>query len=223
MSIELTDDIRDHHFARPLSAENMKYYNENFALAVLRYCFDGYDGWTVCDAPDLQSSDHSEGIEVTELTISLNKAIVGDCLHYWETGDVKYREKAEHRGATAGDMYYILPSVDSDDELSALETVFRKKLRKLSSYKKRGFRTLGLMIVMDGLPISSTEKNWADVVRVLQSDSPEKYDLFFFVYPSVLCRYNCSDGTVERTEIGRSDYAALEKYARIMTERPTEK
>ena len=220
MSIELTDDIRDHRFTKPLSSENMKYYTENFALSILRYCFDDYDDWKVCDAPDLQSADRSGGIEVTELTISLNKAIVGDCLHYWETGDVKYKEKAEHRGATAGDEYYILPSVDSDDELAALETIFRKKLRKLSSYKKRGFNSLGLIIVMDALPISSTEKNWADVVRVLQSDQPDKYDVIFFVYPAVLSRYDCSTGNIERIVIDKRDFAALEKYARIMAEKP---
>ena len=223
MSIELTDEIRQHRFTEPLSSENMKYYTENFALAVLRYCYDEFDGWKVCDAPDLQSTDRSGGIEVTELTISLNKAIVGDCLHYWETGDVKYKQKAEHRGAAAGDMYYILPTVDSDDELAALETIFRKKLRKLTSYKKRGFRTLGLIIVMDALPISPTEKNWADVVRVLQSDCPEKYDVIFFLYPSVLSRYNCADGTIERIEIEKEDFAALEKYARIMAENSLKK
>ena len=219
MSIELTDEIRSHHFTKPLRSEEMKYYTEHFALAVLRYCFDEYDSWKVCDAPDLQSADGSSGIEVTELTISLNKAIVGDCLHYWETGDEKYKQKAEHRGATAGDMYYILPSVDSNDELSALETIFRKKLRKLKSYKKRGFGSIGLIVVMDGLPISSTKKNWADVVRVLQSDSPEKYDIIFFIFTSVLSCFNCKTGVTEDIEIDRNDFEALSKYARIMSEK----
>ena len=219
MSIELTDEIREHRFTSPLKSENMKYYTEHFALSVLRYFFDEYDDWIVCDAPDLQSADGTAGIEVTELTISLNKAIVGDCLNYWKTGDVKYSEKAEHRGAAAGDMYYILPIFDSDDELSALEAIFRKKLRKLKSYKKRGFKSLGLILVMDALPIRSTEVNWADVVRVLQSDSPEKYDVIYLVYPTVLGRYDRSDGAVEYRNISREDYPALEKYARIMAEK----
>ena len=218
MSIVLTDDIRNMHFKHQLKAEEMKYYTENFALAILRSCFDIYDDWIVCDAPDLQSPDGSSGIEVTELAISLNKAIIGDCLHYWETGDVKYKNKAEYRGARAGESFYILPSVDSNDELAALETIFRKKLIKLTGYKKRGIHKLGLIMVMDGLPLSATAENWADVVRVLQSDSEEKYDKVFFTYSSVLSYYNCITDTVTNYPIDKNDYEALGKYARSIVE-----
>ena len=127
MSLIISDKIRKIHFDTPLKSEDMKYYTENFALAVLRYCFDYYDNWKVSDAPDLQNEYSNEGIEVTELTISLNKAIVGDCLHYWQTGDEKYKNKAEYRGARAGQEFYILPSIDSNDELAALVTIFKKK------------------------------------------------------------------------------------------------
>ena len=67
MSIVLTDEIRNMHFPKPLKAEEMKYYTEHFALAVLRYCFDCYDSWQAADAPDLQSEDGHAGIEVTEI------------------------------------------------------------------------------------------------------------------------------------------------------------
>ena len=116
-------------------------------------------------------------------------------------------------------MFYILPSFDSNDELSALETIFRKKLAKLSLYKKRGFRKIGLIMVMDGLPIPSTAKYWADVVRVVQSASELKYDFVYFTYCSVLSRYDCSAGTVTNTDLDRSDYDALKKYARYVIEK----
>lgn len=206
------------HFPKPLKAEEMKYYTEHFALAVLRYCFDRYDSWRVADAPDLQSEDGSAGIEVTELAISLNKAIVGDCLHYWETGDVRYKNKAEYRGARAGEEFYILPSVDSNDELAALETIFRKKLSKLSAYKKRGINRLGLIMVMDGLPLAATAENWAEVVRVLQSDAEERYDKVFFAYSSALSYYNAATDTTTNYAIVRDDYEALAKYARFMAD-----
>ena len=218
MSIVLTDEIRNMHFPKPLKAEEMKYYTEHFALAVLRYCFDCYDSWQAADAPDLQSEDGHAGIEVTELAISLNKAIVGDCLHFWETGDVRYKNKAEYRGARAGEEFYILPSVDSNDELAALETIFRKKLSKLSTYKKRGINTFGLVMVMDGMPLPATAENWAEVVRVLQSDAEEKYDKVFFAYSSALSYYNAVTDTTTNYTIDRADYDALERYARYMAE-----
>ncbi len=219
MSIELTDDIRELHFSQPIKPEEMKYYTEHFALAVLRYCFDEYDSWIASDAPDLQSPDGAAGIEVTELAISLNRAIVGDCLHYWETGDERYKAKAEHRGARPGEEFYILPSVDSGDEFAALETIFRKKLSKLTGYKKRGIDRLGLIMVMDGLPLPATAKNWADVVRVLQSDQPERYDRIFFVYNCCLSCYDCAADTCLNIGINKEDYAAIGKYARYMAEK----
>ena len=214
MSLELTDEIRSMHFSAPLRSEQMKYFTEHFALAVLKYCYDDFGCWTVNDAPDLQSGDKTCGIEVTELAIDLNRAIVGDCLQYWETGDVKYRNKAEGRGAAYVDMYYILPTVDSNDELAALEKIFRKKLKKIENYKKHGFGKLGLMLVMDGLPIPSTVRYWADIVRVLQSDSINKYDKVYFTYSSMLSCYDCISGTTEDIPINSGDYSALKKLAR---------
>lgn len=219
MSIELTDEIRNKHFSSPIRSEDIKYYTEYFALTVLRYCYDDFDDWNVSDAPDLQNSDSTEGIEVTELTINLNKAIIGDCLHYWETGDPRYKNKAECRGATAGDSYYILPAIDSNDELSALETIFRKKLEKLKKYKGSGFRKMGLIIIMDGLPLPSTSENWADVVRVIQSAYDVRYDTVYFTYTSVLSCYNCTEETTDNVTIDKSDYNALKKFARIKYEK----
>ena len=218
MSIVIADEIRNMHFPKPLKAEEMKYYTEHFALAVLRCCFDCYDGWRVADAPDLQSEDGTAGIEVTELAISLNKAIVGDCLHYWETGDVRYKNKAEYRGARAGEEFYILPSVDSNDELAALEAIFRKKLGKLSGYKRRGINRLGLIMVMDAIPLHATAEKWAEVVRVLQSGTDNRYDKVFFAYSSALSYYNCATDTTTNYAIDRDDFDALKKYARYMAE-----
>lgn len=218
MSIELTEEIRSRHFDSPLRSEQIKYFTEHLALAVLKYCFDDFDTWIVGDAPDLQSGDKTSGIEVTELAIDLNRAIVGDCLQYWETGDVKYRRKAEGRGAAYLDMYSILPTVDSNDELAALERIFRKKLKKIEHYKKNGFERLGLIIVMDGLPIDSTVRYWADIVRVLQSDTANRYDKIYFAYSSVLSCYDSISGKKEDFTISKADYSALKKLARTEIE-----
>ena len=218
MSIIISEEIRNIHYAKPLKAEDLKYYTEHFALAILQYCFDIYDKWLVSDAPDLQNEEGSEGIEVTELAISLNKAIIGDCLHYWETGDIRYKNKAENRGAHPGNEFYILPTIDSNDELAALEDIFRKKLKKLNTYKKRNINNLGIIIVMDGIPLTATSENWAEVIRVLQSDSSLKYDKAFFVYNSVLSYYNCKTDTTTNYNIDKNDFDALSKYARYTTE-----
>ena len=71
---------------------------------------------------------------------------------------------------------------------------------------------------MDGIPLSATSDNWAEVVRVLQSGTEQKYKKIFFVYNSVLSYYNSSSDTTTNYLIDKNDFDALTKYARFMTE-----
>lgn len=136
-----------------------------------------------------------------------------------------YHSLMDHLGSgkewdlhTRNNGLFILPSFDSNDELAALETIFRKKLGKLSGYKRRGINRLGLIMVLDGMPLTATAENWADVVRVLQSGADDKYDRVFFAYSSALSYYNCVTDTTTNYAIDRDDFDALKKYARYMTE-----
>ena len=71
---------------------------------------------------------------------------------------------------------------------------------------------------MDGLPLPATAENWAEVVRVLQSNAEEKYDRVFFAYSQALSYYNAATDTTTNYPIERDDFDALERYARYMTE-----
>ena len=181
MSIELTSEIRSKEFIYPMDSENMKHYPEQLALSVLRYFFDEYDDFLVKDAPDLQSSDFSTGIEVTEITVSKNKAIDGDYLQYRKTKDEKYLEKIREKGGTATDICYGVLPVTKNDELEAMKAVFEKKLKKISDYKSKGFGSIGLAMVMTEIPIPHTAFEWGKMIHILNSNSKEKYDMIFLL------------------------------------------
>lgn len=219
MSIELTEEIRNTEFIYPLDSEDMKHYTEEVALAVLRYCFDEYDSLLVKDAPDLQSPDGSMGIEVTEVAVSKNKAIDGDYLQYRKTKDDKYLNKIREKGGTATDMNYGVLPVTKDDELAAMRSVFKKKLKKIPEYKSNGFGVLGLMMVMTEIPIPYTAYEWGEMIYTLNSSSDEQYDRIYFTYHSALSILDCKTGMVEFKPIAENDYNALCAYARIKAEK----
>ena len=218
MSIELTDEIRTKVFTASMNSEDFKLYDENFALAVLRYCFNDYDDLMVIDSPDLQSPDHSVGIEVTEITTSSNAAISGDFVNFRKTGKIKYKEKIEKNGGTATNYSVSYLPVTEDDEMNAIEIVFRKKLKKLKKYKNKGFKKLGLIMLMSGPPIPTVALNWGDLIYKLQSSSNYKYDMIFFAYSSALSILDCSTGKTDYIHIKPDDLDALKRYARIKAE-----
>lgn len=218
MSIEFTEDICKTEYIHPLDSEDMKHYVEQLALAVLRYCFDEYDNLIVKDAPDLQSPDCSIGIEVTEIAVSKIKSIDGDFSQYRKTKDPKYLEKIRKKGGTAEDDYYITPSVEKRHELEAMKVVFQKKLKKIPEYKRNGFSSLGLVMVMTEIPVPYTAFEWGETVFPIMSSSKNKYDMVFFTYPSALSTLDCITGEVKFIPIDRKDYDAISKHARVMVE-----
>ena len=218
MSISITQDIRNMVFKGPMSSSDMKHYDEHLALAILKYCFDDYDDLIVKDAPDLQSPKYSIGIEVTEVAISRNKAIEGDYLQYRKTNDSKYIEKINNSGGKATNAYYITTSVTMYDELDAMKSVFQKKLKKIVSYRDKGFQTIGLIMLMTDPPIPQTADEWGRIIHSINSNSNYRYNRIFFTYPSALSILDCSTGNVEYKLINQNDYDALKKYARILAE-----
>jgi len=215
MSIELPHDIPAIESLHPLDSEDMKHYTEHLALAVLRYFFDEYDNLLVKDAPDLQSPDGYIGIEVTEIAVSKNKAIDGDYLQYRKTKDTKYLEKIKEKGGTATDMNYGVLPVTKHDELEAMKAVFRKKLKKISEYKSKGFNILGLVMVMTEIPVPYTAFEWGEMIYALNSGTDKHYDRIFFTYRSALSILDCTTGKVEFKPISEKEYNALCAYARM--------
>jgi len=219
MSIELTDDIRNAVFTSPMNSEDMKHYPEYLALAVLKYCFDDYDSLYVKEAPDIQSLDHSIGLEVTEVAVSKNKAIKGDYLQYIKTKDPKYLTKIKEKGGTITDFSYSVLPVTKNDELDAMKNIFQKKLQKKNDYKSKGFKSIGLIMVMTEIPVPNTALEWGKMIYTINSSSKEKFDMIFFIYSCALSILDCSTGEVSFKPIDSNDYDSLMKYATIMAEK----
>lgn len=105
------------------------------------------------------------------------------------------------------------------DELDAMKSVFQKKLKKIVNYRDKGFRTIGLIMLMTDPPIPQTADEWGTIIHSINSNSKYRYNRIFFTYPSALSILDCSTGNVEYKPINQNDYDALKKYARKMAEK----
>lgn len=99
-----------------------------------------------------------------------------------------------------------------------MEEVLIKKLNKIASYSKKGFEKLGLIIVFDAPPMPTTAIKWVEVVKKVQSVSPEKFDIIFFLYSSAISYCKCDTYKVDYITLEEQVRDELSKYARFIAE-----
>ena len=218
MKINIPDEIKGMIYTSPLDSEKMKYYTEALAWLALRYCFDEYKDLTLSDAPDLQDINNMIGIEVTEVAIPSIKTIDGNWLHYRKTKDEKYKVKAELYGGEIDDSSCSYPPTTSKDELECIEQILTKKMKKLPSYRKKGFRTIGLIFVLKDTPLPDTAHKWNEIAKKVHSTSSEKFDVLFFLYRNALCWCDCNNYKSDYIIIGEKSMNELCRYSRFIVE-----
>ncbi len=222
MKIDIPDEVKNIVYTTPLDSEKMKYYTEAFAWLALQYCFDEYKNLQLSDAPDLQDINNMLGIEVTEVAIPSTKIVDGNWLHYRKTGEEKYKIKAERFGGEFDHISCSYPPITSKDELECIEETLKKKIMKIPSYRNKGFHTIGLIFVLNEMPLPDTAFRWGDVVKKVQSQSSEKFDMLFFLYSNALSYCKCDTYKVEYITLGgqvRDELRGeLSRYSRYIAE-----
>ena len=210
-------------FSKPLTSRFRKDFIENLALGVLQYCYDNtYDGFSVHDAPDLSDDAKTVGIEVTE-AISENEACIeGEFTKYRLASNVEIKERKkqliENRGGILDDLGLSYSVTDGNCEKIIIQSALRKKMKKITEYKKKGFQTIGLFIFLNGMPIPAgleTFKNYFDEVL---NEYNERYDIIYFGYSCGLMEYDVVKGNIQAQIINRADYDKLQYEARLKVE-----
>lgn len=211
-------------FDKPLTSRQRKDFVEYFSLECMKYCFgDTYKYCFVDDKPDIQDKNKDIGIEVTE-AISVEEAqIEGEFVDY-RIKDVqkeKDRSKAiiEANGGRLDGFILSYPIKNADIEKKLFQETLRKKMEKLVTYRKKGFKKLGLIIYYEEPPIPFHEsdiKLWFDDVM---NHYDEKYDNLYFLCPCCIINYDINAGYIESIIIGREKYDILQYRARVAVER----
>lgn len=98
------------------------------------------------------------------------------------------------------------------------QNAIRKKMEKLSLYRCRGFKTLGLFIFYDEPPIPIKIELLKECFDQVLNEYNDKYDFLYFGYSCGLVYYDIVNSDIQVKIIDRSDYDKLMYAARIKTD-----
>lgn len=202
----------------PLSFEQVKHYQEYFALAVLRYTMpEIYNDYQKADAPDLQCIDRKSGVEVTSATAENEAAISGDFVKYRLTQDNakrnKLKQKIEMNGGKLEQFGISYPVKTGIMEYQIVRDAILQKNKKLPKYIADGFNNLELFVNYSGIFGPWSEKK----IQELFEETREKqtFDAVYICSSCVLIKYHYSNNNLQIIPIPREDFEALGRIARM--------
>jgi hypothetical protein len=163
---------------------------ENQALAILKYFFPSLlSDLFVSDAPDIQDRKKIWGIEVVRVILEEEGRLFGEMNQYFnslqdhdDTKAKKYREKIIRDGGVFTETGIRVPLTSTYDEEDRFQYIFRKKLAKLTEYKKHGYINMGLFMFHNEIPIQFVEPiERMEYLDAIQHRYSDKYHWAFIV------------------------------------------
>lgn len=210
-------------FKKPLTSRYRKKYVEFLALGILQYCYDGtYEGFDVYDAPDIRDKTKTVGIEVTEAITIEQAQIESEFVKYRlennEEKKVRRKQIIEENGAKVDELGLTYPVKNSDDEKLIFQNAIKKKMEKLASYRKQGFKKIGLFVFYDEPPIPIKLEELKECFDDVLKKYNDKYDVIYFGFTCGLIEYNILLDEINARPIERNTYNRLLYEARLKVE-----
>ena len=209
-------------FEKTLTSRFRKKYVEFLALEILQYCYgDFYKKFNVYDSPDLCDKERVVGIEVTEAVSIQEAQIESEFVKYRLENDNSKKERRrqiiENNGGRVEKFGLSYPVKNSEIEIVTFQNAIRKKMEKLSLYRSRGFKTLGLFIFYDEPPIPIKIELLKECFDQILNEYNDKYEFLYFGYSCGLVYYDIVNSDIQVKTIDRGDYDKLMYTARVKT------
>ena len=128
------------------------------------------------------------------------------------------RQIIENNGGRVEKFGLSYPVKNSESEIVTFQNAIRKKMEKLSLYRSRGFKTLGLFIFYDEPPIPIKIELLKECFDQVLNEYNDKYDFLYFGYSCGLVYYDIVNSDIQVKIIDRSDYDKLMYAARVKTD-----
>lgn len=213
--MSIPDSVRKKRFPQAFTPRMRSISIEYTALAVLKYCEDEtYRFLHHGDAPDLQDTTNSIGIEVTR-AVDQDEAMLGsEFVKLAAKNDPKEKEKCRERIGQTGaklmeDWGMTYSSLKPEKEI--IVQAFTSKLSKVASYRKKGFSSVGVFIYREDPLFSDTESEWFEWLQSAQAKTPDRFDFAYLCYISGLLFYDFKKQAATKREIIQADLEALLK------------
>ena len=206
----------------PLPSEDHKTYREYEALAMLKYLLpEQFANLHKAEAPDLQDTEHSLGVEVTYGGSQEDELISGESIKYSQARTDKererIREKIQQHDGDRDDISTSYPVGTSEKDKANIQRIFRKKLKKAENYRKK-FRHLGIVIIIDIPLFYQYGQIWGKWLSALNDSSVCKYEFVVLSHWGGIDIYNFKTKQYLNRGISQEDRDALKKLARMTTE-----
>jgi hypothetical protein len=211
-------------FSGPMDSHLTTKYTEYVAYSVLKYCEPAfYTDLVLSDAPDLQKPDYSVGIEVTEAISQQQAQIDGEFVKYRfgkesDADRARCKKKIELCGGYLDDYSLTYPLKDLKDEQEIFQTAIRRKMKKLPTYRQKGFCRVGLFLLYEEPPIPVTLNELLSCFEAGQEACADQYDFLYFCAHSSLLRYEPKTKEYQSFKIGREQLDSIKLNARIKVE-----
>lgn len=220
----IVDDIRSMtllDFKKPLESHLMKNSTEWLALLIVSQCKADFPKFSCNDAPDLQSKDNQIGIEVAE-AISKKDAQIRGLSSSYRNGKCRTDKWTDivkkNGGKVALDGSNITyPTITSKDEWKTICEIYEKKLDKIISYRQKGFKKIGLIIICSDILLPVKKETMEKSMKDISEKFIEKYDFVFLVVSETFFEFNGYGDLTGYKKIEEIDL--LKKCARLLAEK----
>ena len=206
-------------FMKPLDSKLHSTYIEQLSFSLLKYIFpETSSKFILSDAPDLQAEDKSVGIEITEAIAPKIAQIDG------EHAKLRFGKKTEHEiekckrlieknGGKVDSTGILYPVTNSKDEWSIFSNTLEKKIKLLPSYKRKGYKKMGLFIFFNDTPLPFDSKITMERFTEIQKDSIDQYNFLLFGHHNGMMVFDFFNMIHENYTIDQDTFNDLSSYA----------
>ena len=215
--MSIPDSVRNKRFPQAFTPRMRSISIEYTALAVLKYCEgETYRFLHHGDAPDLQDTDKSIGIEVTRAVDIGEAQAQSEFVKLREKDDPDEKEKCRRIIRQTGfklpeDWCMKHPSSLLKQEQDIIVHAFDSKIQKVNAYRQNGFSSVGVFIYREDPLFSDTELEWFEWLQSAQAETPDRFDFAYLCYISGLLFYDFKKQVATKREIIQADLEALLK------------
>ena len=220
-----TDLVKGKKYCSAIKPNILKHSQEYRVLATLRYLYPSkFDTMITGEAPDLQDSASSTGIEVTA-AVKEDDMKVSRAFSELNQGKPKDIEKRKNIIKSSG--YFSVPlkyekvaistSGTADGEKRFFQESIRRKTKKIQQYRSN-FKRMGLAILFPEIPTSYAENHLSEWITELFDESANLFD-FVYVISHRLCLYYDTQAKItEKRSLTQDESLLLATIGRMTTE-----
>lgn len=191
----------------------------------MRYLYPSkFDTMITGEAPDLQDSASSTGIEVTA-AVKEDDMKVSRAFSELNQGKPKDIEKRKKNIKSSG--YFFVPLKDekvaistsgtADGEKCFFQESIRRKTKKIQQYRSN-FKRMGLAILLPEIPTSYAENHLSEWITELLDESANLFDFVYVISHRFCLYYDMQAKKTEKRSLTQDESLSLATIGRMTAE-----